>query len=73
MGELKNIRHPLVAVSIWAVFILPSVFFPEWCYLDDPANLWAGATLGQNPGMLMPDGDSGRFRPAYYPVFCDSP
>ena len=72
MNEIKHIRYPLMVMGIWAVFILPSVFFPNWCYLDDPTNLWVGATIAEDPMLLMPTSDSGRFRPAYnlyYAIF----
>lgn len=66
MNELKHRRYLLMVTAIWAAFILPSVLFPYWCYLDDPKNLWVGATLAEDPTMLLPDGDTGRFRAAYY-------
>lgn len=52
--------------AVWAVTILPSVFFPYWAYLDDPEAIWRGSLAFDLPDNYLPNEYSGRFCPAYW-------
>jgi len=66
-GRIRPISLPfLFVILIWAVFILPSSFHPNWSYLDDPANLYVAKSVASNLRFPSPDPASGRYFPFYY-------
>lgn len=68
--ELVKRAGPLCAIVLmWAVFVLPSVFFPNWAFLDDPAVLKQGKVIAETYTWPRPDPISGRHIPLFHVYF----
>lgn len=65
-GKLKTTIFPfIILILMWGIFILPSSFYPNWSYLDDPTTLLMGKSIAEKLDIPKPDGVSGRYFPFY--------
>lgn len=64
--SLKKSLPILIVLIAWIVFILPSCFYPNFSFLDDPITVYVSQHIFHNLNLLLPDGITGRYFPVYW-------